>query len=333
MRQPPIPSRRPVGARIFTRVWLLVASALTAGCGIGLPPFQSAPTTCTPPDDPRIHLVLTFDDGPFPADLRFNADDSPDAILASLDQILAVLERRQARAVFYIAVHVAEPADDDIVIRRADVFARGIQSIHDAGHVLGYHAFDHAGQIWANPIPLRALSVARMVADLAKLQAYIDFALAPTPLSRDNLFAPIFRQPFGGDGVCAGAGRAAALQMGWSIHGCRIDSGDWTENLNSDPAVLRRLHVATPDDELNFVRARLRNHLDAAGQRDILDVQFHVNSLTAANLDEWIDTLQQEIAAQSGAPPILDVPDCYLTHSDPYLDPAIFRSMVRPPPP
>lgn len=330
MRRRPILPRQPVGALIC---YIFILTAVITGCGIGLPPFQDAPTNCTPPDPSQLHLVLTFDDGPFPADRRFTADDTPDTILASLDEILTVLERRQARAVFYIAVHVAEPADDDIVIKRADVFARGIQSIHDSGHVLGYHAFDHAGQIWANPIPLRALSIARMVADLAKLQAYIDFAIAPTGLSRDELFAPIFRQPFGGDGLCASAGHSAALQMGWTIHGCHVDSGDWTKNLNSDPAVLRRLHVATPDDELKFVRAQLRNGLDAADQRDLLDVQFHVNSFTAAHLDEWIDTLQQEIANQSGAQPILDVPDCYLTHSDPYLDPAIFRSMVRPPPP
>ncbi len=331
MRRAPCPPIPPLGATSLLFLSLLTGACAVVGCGLGWPPFKLIQMDCARPDPNQINLVLTFDDGPLPADQRFVADDTPETVLASLNNILAALDRHHAQAVFFIAAHVAEPVNNSVVEQRADIFAAGLQSVHDAGHILGYHAFNHAGSIWANPIPIPPLAQARMEADLNQLQDFIDTALAPTGRTQNELFTPVFRQPFGGDGICAHEGFEAAGHMGWSYHGYHIDSGDWTVNLNSDPGVTGRLPVRTLDDLHNFVRQRLKDGAAANNNHDVIDVLMHVNSFTAAHLDEWIDILQEELKNQNRGDVILTVPDCYLNQTDPYIDPAIFRHIITPP--
>jgi peptidoglycan/xylan/chitin deacetylase (PgdA/CDA1 family) len=292
-----------------------------------LPP---AATSCPGQTTGQVDLVLTFDDGPFPADRLFTRDDKSEDVLAPLNDILSVLNRRQARSVFFIAVHVAESVDNDVVVQRADIFAQGLRAIHESGHVLGYHAFNHDAGIWANPVLIPLLAEVQMAADLDRLQQFIDDSLAPTGLSREVLFAPVFRQPFGGDGFFAGEGLQTAERRGWAYHGYHIDSGDWTVNLNADPAVVGRLPVATPDAHQAFVRGRLRDGAAANQTQDEIDVLLHVNSFTASRLDEWIGILQDELGKQDRGRVVMGVPDCYLTQSDSYIDPAIILDVIAP---
>ena len=305
--------------------------AWATGCGFNWPFLPPAATFCPGQATGRIDLVLTFDDGPLPADRLFTRDDRSEDVLAPLNEILSVLNRRQARAVFFVAVHVAEPVDDEVVTQRADIFAQGLRAIHESGHVLGYHAFNHDAGIWANPILIPPLAEAQMSADLDHLQQFIDDSLVPVGLSRQALFTPVFRQPFGGDGFFTDEGAQTAEQRAWCYRGYHIDSGDWTVNLNADPAVVGRLPVATPDAHQAFVLGRLRDGAAVNQTQGVVDVLMHVNSFTADRLDLWIDFLLDELGKQDRGEVVMDVPDCYVTQSDSYIDAAMILDVIAPP--
>ena len=306
--------------------------AWVVGCGFSWPPLTPPATSCPDQAAGQVNLVLTFDDGPFPADRLFSTDDQPEDVLAPLNDILSVLRRRQARAVFFVAVHVAEPVDNDVVVQRADIFAEGLRAINESGHVLGYHAFSQDAGIWTDPILIPPLAELQMSADLDRLQQFIDDSLAPVGLSRQILFAPVFRQPYGGDGFFVDEGVRTAERRGWVYRGYHIDSGDWTVNLDADPCVVDRLPVATPDAHQAFVRDRLREGAAVNGTQGVVDVLLHVNSFTAARLDGWIDVLLDELGRQNRGRIVMDVPGCYVTRSDSYVDPAIILDVLARPP-
>jgi peptidoglycan/xylan/chitin deacetylase (PgdA/CDA1 family) len=76
-------------------------------------PVVSSGATSGPP-----RVALTFDDGPLPG---------------ATDQILDVLEELNVRATFFVIGKVAE--------RNARLLLR----IHEEGHIIGNHSFDHVG--------------------------------------------------------------------------------------------------------------------------------------------------------------------------------------------
>jgi peptidoglycan/xylan/chitin deacetylase (PgdA/CDA1 family) len=312
--------------------WLMMA-ALTwlAGCGFNWPAPLPAKSSCPNQALGQTYLVLTFDDGPFPADRQFTSDERSEDVLAPLNEILAVLDRHEARAVFFAAVHVAEPVDNDVVAQRADIFAQGLEAIHKSRHVLGYHAFNHDPSIWANPLLIPPVAEVQMNADLDRLQQFIDDSLSRVGLSQGALFAPVFRQPFGGFSFVTDEGVRTAQQRGWAYRGFHIDSGDETANFHFDSTALDRLSATTPDARHAFVRGRLRDGVAANQTQGVIDVLFHVNSFTAAHLDEWIGLLLGELGQQGRGNIVLSAPDCYATQSDTYIDPAIVLEVIAPP--
>jgi peptidoglycan/xylan/chitin deacetylase (PgdA/CDA1 family) len=291
--------------------------AVGIGCGCGVTPL--------PVDVTRI--VLTFDDGPIPPDVALSASDDETTLLAPLRDILATLQQRGIRGVFF----VAGPGDASLADAFAPAFATGLREIHEAGHVLGYHCFDHSAAIWANAAAPPWLAAALMNADLNRLEAYLDATLPPAGFDRARLFQPIFRQPFGGLGVRIPEGLHVAAARGWVYRGYRVDSADWTAHRILDPALLAGLPVQEDAEHVAYTRSKFaRGASDSAGV-PIADVLMHVNHFTAAHLDEWIDALAADFEREAMRPVTFDVPESYLSESSVYADFSIFADLLAPP--
>jgi peptidoglycan/xylan/chitin deacetylase (PgdA/CDA1 family) len=291
--------------------WTLygILAVSVVGCG-----FDPA----CPHDGEGPVVVLTFDDGPLPADvadLAENAGD-PKALLDPLRQILAVLEQEGARAVFFVAGPGSQEAADPL----APVYAEALTAIHDSGHILGYHAFSHDPNTWLEPLNFPGIVEAKMAVDLDRLQAFIDKALALTGYTQDEIFSPLFRQPYLGGGVLWRLGRYVANERGWVYRGVDIDSVDWTANADVPSFVESALPVATEEEHVDYVLSRLRDGVSRRGHREPTDVLFHLNHFTAAHLVEWIDALRAAFADAGYDKVIFDVPPCYTQHDDLFLD-------------
>jgi peptidoglycan/xylan/chitin deacetylase (PgdA/CDA1 family) len=307
-----------VGRRVlFCHAVLLLL--ITMGCGTDpLCPIEEKRATV---------VVLTFDDGPVAADVADPAaSPDPCTLLNPLHAILDKLQERDLRAVFYVK-GTGNEADADVL---SGIFADGILSIHRAGHVLGYHAYHHEAALWVRPpVPV---SVVReeMREDLDRLEGFVDGVLGPTGFSRETVFTPIFRQPFGGGGIARLPAMEAAHELGWTYHGFRIDSVDWTDNADTDPTLFAHLPIATESDRVEYVRYRLREGAERNRERAVVDVLFHVNAFTAAHLDEWIDELDSAFEHQTGLPRTFGVPDDYLLEDDPAVDLTIICDLLMP---
>src|SRR5207253_1305521 len=90
-----------------------------------------------------------------------------------------------------------------------------------------------------------------------------------------------------------------------------------------DPALRAQLALVTEQDENAYVVSRLQNGVTANSGLDMVDVLFHVNTLTAGQLDGWIDQIIASYVAQGRGPVVLDVPDAYLQTSDQFVDPGV----------
>lgn len=282
-----------------------------AGC-VDMPPCpvdESAPT----------NVVLTFDDGPLSADIADpSAASDPDTLLDSLRTILGTLEQRKLHAVFYIK----GPGNDDAANALRPLFLEGLNEIRDGRHILGYHSYSHDPETWIQPFAPRVVVQANMLADLDQLEQFLDETLAPTGLSRESMFHPIFRPPFGTGGTGLVAAQAAAAAKGWICHGYRIDSFDWTSNANAGPRFSEVVPTDSEEERANYVVGRLETGIATYHHGSTPDVLFHVNSFTAAYLDEWIDTLRDACIEQDGREPTFNIPDCYLNTADPPIDTA-----------
>ncbi|MGE0479892.1 MAG: polysaccharide deacetylase family protein [Phycisphaerae bacterium] len=265
-------------------------------------------------------LVLTFDDGPLPADVaQIDAPLDSDALLAPLRDILATLHARHLPAVFFVQGPRTTAAADAL---RA-VYAEALVEIHAAGHVAGYHGFAPDPPVWIQPLTPPVLAAGAMSRDLDRLVAYLDAALAPTGVGREQVFAPVFRQPFGGAGVSRSAGVLAAAARGWTYRGFALDSTDWIVNADA-PLALLGIDELTAESAAARVAERLARAAHRPRDGRIVDVLFHVNHLTATHLDAWLDVLMDAFESADGAPPIFDVPACYLSHSDATVDFGVF---------
>jgi peptidoglycan/xylan/chitin deacetylase (PgdA/CDA1 family) len=288
-------------------VALLVA--LAGGCG--------ADDTCRKAGDGVARIVLTFDDGPLPADVDLATTTlSDEELLAPLSAILATLEARGLRGVFF----VEGPGSAEAGAEMLNAFAQGLAMIHRSGHVLGYHGFAQDTRIWAPPLSLPVSTPLAMRRDLDELERYLDAALARVNLTRAEAFASLFRQPFGGLGSSAIQGFLESQRRGWTYRGYLIDSLDWTGNIEVDPALISGLPVATGADHSAYVRERLRAGAARHADRAVVDVLFHVNHFTAARLDAFLDTLAAAFAEQTAARVEFSVPDCYLQTSSLAVD-------------
>ncbi len=131
-------------------------------------------------------LSLTFDDGP-------DADSTP--------QVLALLEKHQARGTFFL-VGQAAASQPELVNR-----------IVAGGHAIGIHSWDHR----AFP-GLSSRERRQQIRDCKRaLQPYVTH---------------LFRPPYGEQTVVS---RLEAFVMGYEVVGWNVNSGDWHE---SNPTVL-----------------------------------------------------------------------------------------------
>jgi peptidoglycan/xylan/chitin deacetylase (PgdA/CDA1 family) len=258
-------------------------------------------------------VTLTFDDGPLAADvLPADRSAAAEELLDPLFQILDVLERRGLEAVFYVVA----PGDD----RLTASWTEGLLAIHSAGGTLGYHAFDHDALFWFDPLLSRPAARARVLADYRQLRAFVDQALAPAGITQQELFSPVFRMPYG-DGLNSWLdGPIIARQLGWTCHGYAIDSMDWTLNADVPAAIANRLLAAAGGDPVALVNERLGRGARAFASYEAVDVLMHVNSLTAAHLDEWIDTLTAALQSEGVESVDFSVSPEYLADSQPAAD-------------
>ena len=306
------PADRPKPQRIQgITVMTSAASVRTAPLVLWLAAMAGCawPWPCPGGASETVSVVLTFDDGPFPADVPPQQRAAGDeALLDPLKKILEVLQRRDARAVFFVAAPGPAGGDPPLLA----LWARGLHAIHAAGHVLGYHAFDHNPDVWATPLRPPAVALPIMRADLDELEKVIDQALETLGLARTDVFSPLFRQPFGGALIGARDGRQAARERGWTYHAYAIDSADWIANADAAPAMRDRILACAPGDATQAVIDRLMTGTARGDCRDVLDVLMHVNSLSADHLDEWMDTLATGFARR-GRAAVFEVPDAYMT--------------------
>ncbi len=124
-------------------------------------------------------VALTFDDGPHPRTTR---------------AILEILEEADVRATFFV------------VGAKARLHPDVIREIHDAGHVLGVHGWDH-DRLYAFKPP-RAV-----VDDIRRCQRAVEDACGVRPR--------LFRPPVGQSSprTHAGARRADVTLVGWTVRG------------------------------------------------------------------------------------------------------------------
>ncbi|HNO78542.1 MAG TPA: polysaccharide deacetylase family protein [Phycisphaerae bacterium] len=316
--QPPIAGawRRCIHA-VWAAAWGVVL-AISGGCGTA--------TDCHSETANRVTVVLTFDDGPLAADQSLdNASGASVELLDQLNAILDTLNRRGARAVFYIE----GPGDDETGSAVQSLFADGLRSIHDQGHVLGYHAFNHDPAIWSQTLGPPFFGRTAMRSDLVQLTAYLDTTLEVVGANRLEWFTPVYRQPFGGSGISRSEAEAVAQELGWIYHGFVIDSVDWTDNLESDPTLTEGLPFETDTERVEFVRRRIRSGIFRNWDREVIDILFHVNAFTAANLDAWIDEIETAYSQKVDATIELEVPDCYLTTPDAQVDRTLVEDVIR----
>lgn len=293
--------------------------ALPSGCG-------SDPPNCPQAGSGPADVVLTFDDGPFAADIADKEHTDPEVLLSPLNEILSILAQRNVRAVFYIS----GPGTDEAASKLSEPFARGVLAIHQAGHVLAYHAFAHDRGIWADPLLPPGIAESMMKTDMDRLEGFIDDSLRPSGLTGKDLFQPVFRQPYGGIGFLAFEGVSMARARGWIYHGFRIDTGDWLVNADADPQLRAALSAETDQKLTDFVGARLKDGTAANTNCGQADVLLHVNGSTAKHLNSWIEELSVLISKPAGRTGIMDVPQSYLQESDSFVDSAVDAALSKP---
>jgi peptidoglycan/xylan/chitin deacetylase (PgdA/CDA1 family) len=257
-------------------------------------------------------IVITFDDGPLPADVA-DPEIVPEreTLLVPLEKILDTLNAHDAQAVFYIKGPGTAKAGEIL----ADIFFDGLNEIHSAGHIMGYHAYQHEPSIWGLPLQDSFLRQRKMRKDLQSLASYVE-----TVTKGEIKLAEVFRQPYGGDRVCRIDGWTVATSMGLTYHGYDIDSFDWTENTDVNKEIIRDLPVITEEDHMNFIRKKFHEQAIRHADDAVVDVLFHVNHFTADHLGELIDLLREEFEHSTGRSVLFKVPKSYLKYSEPYID-------------
>ncbi len=285
-----------------------------AGCGYEVGAVQ--------PVDQPVTIVLTFDDGPLSADVQATDFDlNRQAILGPVDTILGTLAKRNIRAVFYIK----GPGSPENGEKLKEAYLEEIPKMSRAGHILGYHAYNHAQRLWGIPAQPHGQWALDMKNDLQNLKDYINEIFVPLNILGQDFFSPIFRQPFGGDRLREMEGWVAAMKSGLVCHGYAIDSFDWTGNLDALPSLIAHMQVATEDDHVEFVLAQFSRKANELADRQVVDVLLHVNHFTANHLDQWIDALKTDFEQSTGKTVVFDVPACYLNESDFEMDASIFH--------
>jgi peptidoglycan/xylan/chitin deacetylase (PgdA/CDA1 family) len=299
---------------------LFFTATLLPGCGFVSPP--------DPPqnDGPNLTIVLTFDDGPLPADVAdFQQAADRSSLLVPLNQILSVLEQKGATGVFYLKGPGTPEAGEAV----KDLFTEAIDSLHQANQVMGYHAFNHNKTLWGRSTLFSDQKTEDMKNDLRQLKAYINQAAAPLGWAAGDVLTPVFRQPYGGRIFGWTDGWKAAAQLGLTYHGYDIDSFDWTQNIDAGPDIQSHFPAHTEVDHVAFVKEQIRKRADKFANAASVDILLHVNSFTATHLAEWIDELQTDFERVSGKTIIFAVPETYLIEPQTREDMAALSILLK----
>lgn len=276
----------------------LATGMLGGAAGCGLVPASAVPAE-------QVEVVLTFDDGPLAADLG-------SIELDSLKGILEVLERRELQAVFFVA------APDDGKLN--DGWTDGLLAVKDGGHVLAYHAYDHGAAFWTDPFGDAGAAQALMEQDYRRLISFVDSSFGPTGYSSSELFARLFRLPYGGGITGTRDGPAVGQRLGWTCRGYALDSMDWVVHADVEPSTRDALVALAEGSAELLVLDRLYAGGRRLADRPVVDVLFHVNGLTAMHLDAWIDILVTSLTDGGVQHVHFDVPESYLEMTDPAVD-------------
>ena len=124
-------------------------------------------------------VALTFDDGPHPRTTR---------------RVLEILARAEVHATFFL------------VGRKARLYPDVVREIHEAGHTLGLHGYQH-DRLYSFKPP------AYVLADIERTQKAVEDACGERPV--------LFRPPIGqvSARTHAAAKKAGVIVVGWSVRG------------------------------------------------------------------------------------------------------------------
>ena len=241
--------------------------------------------------------ILTFDDGPLPADITTWTPGQEDDLLQPLRQMLTTLQTHPEGpipAVFYLRGKVypwgADAPLDDVIHRGLDLIGAA-----DERHRAELHCNSHEPDLWWDWL-FRADDIHR---DLDDAVAYFT-PMLPRPMTA-------FRPPYGQGGI---PGRSWAADRHFRWHDWDLDSEDWLHHPDASPLI--RQYVGDPAGHLKHILSilpfRIFWNLFAPDARDIL---MHVNTHTASYLDQIIDCIC-DTTRDLGHEPIFTVPDSYL---------------------
>jgi peptidoglycan/xylan/chitin deacetylase (PgdA/CDA1 family) len=238
--------------------------------------------------------ILTFDDGPLPADVVKAEGLTDGQLLDPLKRIIAALADHPEGpmpAVFF----VRGPAYPWPSPPPKRIFRKGIQMILEAGHHVGIHCHRHDPDLWWGWL-FRGPEIHD---DLDRCVAYFE-PLVGRPMTT-------FRPPYGQGGFPA---FQWAAQQGIKYHLVDLDPEDWRHH--PDARLLRRF-VNAPQRHLRHMRAeldaKLWMHTLRPGARDVL---FHVSIRTADFLPRLLDHIV-ELTRRLGRTPRFVVPQDYLS--------------------
>ncbi len=236
--------------------------------------------------------ILTFDDGPLPADVVDATGVSEEELLRPLDRILDVLESHSGgsiAAVFFLR----GPAYPWPVPPPDSVFQAGVDRILGRGHAVGLHAYRHDPDLWWNWL-LRGSEIRE---DLDRCRAYFE-PMAGQPIT-------VFRPPYGQGGLPA---YLWSQEHNVKHHLMDVDPEDWKHHHDA----LHRRWVDEPQAHLqhmlNLLPARMWFHTLWPGANDIL---LHVSERTAQLLPELIQKIV-DTTRQLGKEPRFVLPPEYM---------------------
>ncbi|MBI4716565.1 MAG: polysaccharide deacetylase family protein [Planctomycetes bacterium] len=244
---------------------------------------------------PQAEWIITFDDGPLPADITTLDNHPGEQSLDALRRILETLRthpRGPIPAVFYLRGPAypwpqRPPLSDTL-------FETGVRMMLDAGHYVGVHAHRHDPDLWWNWISRGS--------DIEKdLDTCVDY-FAPKvgkPLT-------VFRPPYGQGGLPA---MLWAKRNHIRYHWTDLDPQDYLHHPDAQPAPI---FVNDAQGHLEYMLAalpiKMLDDLLVSSPRDVL---FHVSVRTADHLRQVLDKIC-EVSLAFGKQPVFTVPDVYM---------------------
>lgn len=242
---------------------------------------------------PNSEWVLTFDDGPLPADFTTQDGRSDAEMLQPLADILAVLRSHLSApipAVFFLR----GPAYPWPTPPPSALMQSGLQMMERDGHFLGLHCYKHDPDMWWG-WPLTANQI------WADLDACLPYFAALTAQSLS-----CFRPPYGQGGLSA---LSWAIENRRRFHRWDVDSEDWLHHPDAgwlrqfvDDAAAHRAYI------LSTLPNKLVFHAHWPGANDVL---LHVSERTAAALPDIIDCIC-ETTRRERHEPVFVVPPGYV---------------------